>query len=58
MAQCQTCRTSGANMKRCKKCNSFWCQDCATAGRGPYPKQSAGNKCPYCGTLNQIEPFR
>jgi|LWDU01.1.fsa_nt_gi hypothetical protein len=58
MAKCQDCNTSGSNMKRCKKCNQIWCKNCATRGKGRYPKQTAGNKCPYCNAYNQIETFK
>lgn len=49
MAQCSVCKYSGANMKRCESCGNIWCSNCAMKGRGHYPKQTAGNKCPYCG---------
>lgn len=58
MAQCQVCGTSGANMKRCTKCNSFWCSTCAFQGKGHYPKATVANKCPYCGELNRIETMK
>jgi len=53
--QCQVCRAAGANMKRCEACNNVWCQYCATHGKGHYPKQTAGNKCPYCGAYNKVK---
>jgi hypothetical protein len=55
--QCKTCKISGGNMKRCKKCNNIWCINCCRAGKGdyPHPKQYIGNKCPYCGALDQME---
>ena len=56
--KCEFCKTSGANMKRCKKCGKIWCQKCATKGMGDYPKQTAANKCPYCKGLNCIETPR
>jgi len=49
MAQCSVCKHSGANMKRCESCGNIWCSNCAMKGLGHYPKQTAGNKCPYCG---------
>jgi Zn finger protein HypA/HybF involved in hydrogenase expression len=49
MAQCQVCKTSGPNMKQCEKCKKTWCFNCASSGKGPYPKTSVLNKCPYCG---------
>jgi len=55
MATCQQCHTSGSNMNRCKKCNQIWCRTCLVLGRGKYTRQSSTNKCPYCGTLNQVE---
>ena len=55
--QCQVCRTSGANMKMCEACNNVWCKNCATRGKGHYPKQTAGNKCPYCGKY-KVKPAR
>ena len=59
MAQCQVCKTSGFNMKRCKECNSSWCLECAQKGRGHYPKVgSVINKCPYCGKLDKIEVMK
>lgn len=58
MAECQVCKTSGSNMKRCKKCNQIWCANCSSKGKGHYPKTTSTNKCPYCGTLNQIEIFK
>ena len=59
MAQCQVCKTSGANMKHCKACSNFWCANCARAGKGHYPKApAAANKCPYCGKLNQLESMK
>jgi hypothetical protein len=51
MAQCQTCKTSGPNMKQCEKCKNIWCITCASSGKGPYPKTNAVNKCPYCGAF-------
>lgn len=56
--QCVFCRHIGANMKRCKKCGKIWCQRCAVLGVGPYPKQKAVNKCPYCGQYNCMETPR
>lgn len=47
--QCQVCKHSGGNMKRCTSCNQVWCANCARAGKGHYPKSTAANKCPYCG---------
>jgi hypothetical protein len=58
MAQCQVCKASGANMKRCKECGSFWCANCARQGKGHYLKTSAANKCSYCGKLNKIETMK
>ena len=58
MAQCQVCRTSGGNMKKCKKCGQVWCQNCAARGNGHYPKLRAQNVCPYCGTANQVETLK
>ncbi len=52
--QCQVCLTSGQNIKRCGKCNNVWCTNCATQGKGHYPKETFSNKCPYCGTYDQI----
>lgn len=56
--KCDFCKTSGPNMKRCKKCGQIWCQKCATSGKGEYPKQKAINVCPYCGKYNCIETAR
>lgn len=56
MAQCPICNSSFV-MKRCKKCGQVFCQRCAMDGKGNYPK-TPGNKCPYCGTFNQIEPLK
>ena len=50
--KCEVCKHSGANMKICKKCGKTWCQTCAFKGMAPYPKQTAANKCPYCGGMN------
>ncbi len=59
MAQCQICHVAGSNMKRCKKCGQIWCTHCAHTGKGGrYPKQTADNKCPYCGALDKIETFK
>lgn len=52
---CKVCKHSGANMKRCKMCGEVWCQNCATRGMTPYPKQKAINVCPYCKKMNCIE---
>jgi len=46
--KCTVCNTTGANMKKCGGCNMTWCTNCATRGKGHYPKQRAGNVCPYC----------
>ncbi len=56
MAQCQTCKMSGGNMKKCKKCNMIYCASCVAQGRGNYPKVSA-NKCPHCGALDSSTSF-
>jgi len=50
MAKCSVCNNSGANMKQCPKCKQIWCYSCASKGKGHYPKVSAGNVCPYCGS--------
>ena len=55
--QCQVCRSSGANMKKCEKCNNVWCESCATRGKGHYPKQQSTNVCPYCGAM-KVKPAR
>lgn len=55
MAQCSVCKHSGANMKKCENCNNVWCEPCAMKGRGHYPKQTAVNKCPYCGKHNTVK---
>ena len=49
MAVCQICKTGGPNMKQCDKCKKIWCSNCASTGKGPYPKAPIANKCPYCG---------
>jgi len=42
-------------MLRCGICNQIWCANCARSGKGnKYPKYSTSNKCPYCGSLNNI----
>ena len=56
MAQCQICKTSGANMKKCEKCNQVWCANCARNGKWPGPKSTAANKCIYCGAY-KVVPF-
>jgi hypothetical protein len=58
MAQCRYCKAIGINMKRCKVCGSFWCAWCSRQGRGPYPQETAVNRCPYCGKYNCIETMR
>ena len=58
MAQCQVCKTSGANMKQCKACNQFWCANCARQGKGHYLKSGSANKCQYCGKLNEITTMK
>jgi len=57
MAQCQVCKTSGGNMKRCNACGQFWCANCARQGKGHYPKTTAANKCPYCGKY-EVKPMK
>ena len=58
MATCQVCRTGGGNMRQCDKCKQIWCADCARQGKGPYPKTTAANLCPYCGTVGKVKTFR
>ena len=53
--KCQSCNVNGTNMKRCKACGKIYCISCALKGKGPYPKVSALNKCPYCLKLNMSE---
>ncbi len=55
MQPCKFCNTTGSNMKRCKKCGNVWCMNCATRGKGDYPKQKFANVCPYCGGYNCTE---
>jgi hypothetical protein len=42
-------------MRRCKKCKQIWCYYCAKSGKGHYPQSKADNRCPYCGTIGEIE---
>lgn len=58
MAQCQVCKTSGGNLRRCRKCGMMWCLPCASSGRGHYPKVRASNVCPYCGDAHSVEVVR
>lgn len=51
---CSVCKKVG-RMKRCKRCGNVWCEDCARDGKGHYPKQNISNKCPYCGTVGEVE---
>jgi len=51
----QVCNQSGGNMKKCGECNNSWCTNCATRGKGHYPKQSFSNICPYCEKANKIK---
>jgi hypothetical protein len=57
MAQCQICKRVGS-MKRCRKCDSTWCAECARQGKGPYRKSPGGNKCEYCGKYDCVESLR
>ena len=57
MIRCSVCNTSGSNMSKCTKCNNIWCKNCATRGKGHYPKQRAVNVCPYCSS-NSVKPAR
>ena len=56
--KCPSCKITGGNMRRCKKCNKVYCRDCAVKGKGDYPKVSAANKCPYCKKLDCSETAR
>ena len=53
--KCPSCKITGGNMRRSKKCNKVYCRDCAVKGKGDYPKVSAANKCPYCKKLDCSE---
>ena len=53
--QCQVCRTSGSNMRKCSACNQVHCKGCASKGKGHYPKLKAVNKCPYCGKTGVLK---
>ena len=56
MSSCNICKTSSMGLlKECKKCGRVFCSKCARNGLGGVPKTSAYNKCPYCGTLNQLK---
>ncbi len=55
--KCQVCNTIGGNMKKCEGCNNVWCSNCATRGKGHYPKQRASNVCPYCGAY-KVKPAK
>ena len=55
MAVCQHCKTSGGNMRKCNACRMVYCRNCATKGRGPYPKV-ASNRCPHCGQIKGSKP--
>ena len=56
--QCQVCKGSGSNMRRCKKCGQIYCRSCASKGKGPYPKVKDIQKCLWCGGLNCSEAAR
>jgi len=57
-AKCSVCNTTGSNMQTCTKCNQLWCKTCAMKGKGHYPKQTASNRCPYCGQTGGVKPAR
>ena len=48
--KCMVCKVTGANMRKCKKCGQVYCVECALKGSPPYPKISARNVCPMCGS--------
>ena len=51
MATCMTCKTGGQRMKQCQVCKSVFCTLCDQSKKG-----IANNKCPTCGTRNDIKP--
>lgn len=56
MAYCPLCKTSGANMFYCTKCNASWCLYCLKKGKYPGLVYRADNVCPSCGCSNSVKP--
>lgn len=52
--QCQICRASGSNMKKCRACGHIWCATCAKKGVPQYIKPRSDNQCPYCGKYDTV----
>jgi len=51
---CKTCNTGGGHaFNQCAKCGQVWCKTCIRTGAGGYPKETAGNRCPYCKVLGK-----